>query len=266
MTTGEWFNLSAYLRRIGVDRPTRPSSAALRALHAGHAGRIPFENLDIPLGRPIRLDLESLQAKLVVGRRGGYCFEQNLLLAAALRELGYRVRPLAARVRFRQRRPLARTHMILLVVADDGGPWLADVGFGAEGPIEPVAFRPGIESAQYGRTYRIASELAGWTLRSGLEAPGVDLYSFSLEPQEPADYELANYYVSTHPDSPFRQVLTAQLATPRGRCTLRGREYTVDTPEVVATRRIDDDEEWLDLLATVFGIDPPHGLLVALGP
>ena len=120
-------DLAAYLERIGYAAELRPDHATLAGLHLAHATHIPFENLDVLLGRPIRLDLPSLQAKLVAGGRGGYCFEQNLLFAAVLRQLGFAVTPLAARVRYRTTQLLPRTHMLLLVRAD-GADWIADVG------------------------------------------------------------------------------------------------------------------------------------------
>ena len=120
------FDLAAYLRRIGYAGELSPSRATLDALHRAHATSIPFENLDILLGVPIRLDLPSLQAKLVAGRRGGYCFEQNALFASALEHLGFAVTRLAARVRYRSDRVLPRTHMALRVDVD-GARLLVDV-------------------------------------------------------------------------------------------------------------------------------------------
>src|SRR5262249_24611720 len=99
MDTGTALDLDAYLARVGYTGDRAPSLAVLDALHLAHATHVPFENLGILLGRPVLLDLESLQAKLVRGRRGGYCFEQNALLAAALEALGFAVTRLAARVR-----------------------------------------------------------------------------------------------------------------------------------------------------------------------
>jgi N-hydroxyarylamine O-acetyltransferase len=130
-------DLPAYLRRIGYAGGLEPSRATLEALHLAHATAIPFENLDILLGRPIRLDLASLQAKLVRGGRGGYCFEQNLLFAAVLEHLGFALTRLAARVRLRADRVNPRTHMTL-AVAVEGERVLADVGFGVEGLLLPV--------------------------------------------------------------------------------------------------------------------------------
>src|SRR5438552_5613549 len=133
--TATGFALDAYLARIGYTGPREPTPAVLEAVHLAHATHIPFENLDIQLGRPILLDLASLQAKLVHGRRGGYCFEQNTLFAAALEQLGFRVTRLAARVRIGATRLSPRTHMTLKVDVDEGS-WLADVGFGGAGLLE----------------------------------------------------------------------------------------------------------------------------------
>src|SRR4051812_7385068 len=110
-------DVDAYLQRIDYAGERRPTLAVLDALHLAHATHIPFENLDVLLGKPPKLDLDSLQAKLVRGGRGGYCFEQNLLFAAALEAVGFRVTPLAARVRFGSTRVNSRTHMTLLVEA-----------------------------------------------------------------------------------------------------------------------------------------------------
>src|SRR5688572_327227 len=116
-------DLAAYLARTGLAAVPPATPAGLAELHLAHATHIPFENLDVLLGRPIRLDLDSLQQKLVRDRRGGYCFEQNMLFAAVLEAVGFRVSRLAARVRYRTTRLLPRTHMLLLVDAD-GGPYL----------------------------------------------------------------------------------------------------------------------------------------------
>jgi N-hydroxyarylamine O-acetyltransferase len=103
------FDLAGYLRRVEYEGPLEPTGEVLRAVHLAHATHIPFENLDILMGRPIRLDLASLQAKLVHGGRGGYCFEQNSLLAAVLEEIGFPVTRLAARVRYGTTMVLPRT-------------------------------------------------------------------------------------------------------------------------------------------------------------
>jgi N-hydroxyarylamine O-acetyltransferase len=250
-------DLDAYLARTGYAGDLSPTRAALTGLHLAHATHVPFENLDIALGRPIRLDLESLQAKLVRGRRGGYCFEQNTLFAAVLEQLGFRVTRLAARVRFGTQRLLPRTHMLLQVDVD-GGPWLADVGFGADGLLEPVPLAAGQPVRQFARTYRVTSEECLWVLQSLGTDAWQDLYAFSLEPQLPVDFEVANYYTSTHPDSIFTRTLTAQRTTPEARYLLRGRELTVARADAVSSRTLGEDE-LLGVLAESFGLEFPAG-------
>ncbi len=246
-------DLAAYLRRIGYAGALDPGSATLEALHLAHASRIPFENLDILLGRPIRLDLGSLQAKLVRDGRGGYCFEQNLLLAAVLGHVGFDVTPLAARVRYRITRAVPRTHA-LLVVETGGERWLADVGFGLEGLLMPVPLRAGAESTQYGRRYRIVAEAGGWALQMHEAGAWTDLYAFTPEPQLVADFEMASHYTSTLPASPFVRNLVVQLPGPERRKVLRNRELAIDDGATVDRRTIESDDELLDVLAREFGL------------
>jgi N-hydroxyarylamine O-acetyltransferase len=251
-------NLDAYLHRIGYSGPVTPSAATLEQIHLAHATRIPFENLDILLGRPILLDPEHVERKLVQDRRGGYCFEQNLLFADALEAIGFRVTRLMARVRYRTTAVLPRTHMVLLVDVDDGRR-IADVGFGAEGLLLPVPFGTGAESRQYLWTYRVVDDSSRFVMQSLRCGSWIDMYAFTLEPQEQVDYELANYFTSTHPQSRFVQTLTAQRNSPDARLVLRNRELTVDKGDDVSTRVLADQTEIVAVLAESFGLTFPPG-------
>ena len=251
-------DLSAYLQRIEYTGEPGADEATLRALHLAHATRIPFENLDILLGRPISLELARVQTKLVQQRRGGYCFEQNTLFAAVLRELGFSVTPLAARVRPRPSTLLPRTHMCLRVRVG-GQDWIADVGFGGEGLLQPVPMT-GEPVRQFLWRYRLMEEAPGvWVLQSERERNWNDLYAFTLEPQEDVDFEVANYYVSTHPDSRFVRALTVQLPTPERRQILRNRELMTDTGNALQTVVVASDEELLEILSTNFDLVFPAG-------
>ncbi|MEA2693110.1 MAG: N-hydroxyarylamine O-acetyltransferase [Acidobacteriota bacterium] len=168
---------------------------------------------------------------------------------------------LAARVRAGARRLLPRNHMLLLANAG-GATWLADVGFGAEGPLSPIPFGTGEEVRQGPWSYRVVpeGEDAGlWVLQSRLDEAWVDLYAFSREPQEQIDYEVVSYYTSTHPDSPFVHTLTAQTASREERRILRGRELLFDRGTAVTRRTIADDDELLAVLGEVFGLPFPPG-------
>src|SRR5262245_18764810 len=250
-------DLAAYLARIGLSAAPEPTTAGLAQLHLAHATHIPFENLDVLLARPIRLDLESLQRKLVHNRRGGYCYEQNLLFAAVLEKIGFRVTRLAARVRYRATRLLARTHMLLRVETQEGS-WLADVGFGGSAALHPLQLVADREQRQLLWTYRLVEQDGLWVLQAQQPGGWQDFYAFTLERQELADYEVANYFVSTHPDSPFTRTLVAQLPTLEARYLLRNRELTIERAAGAETRTV-TDAELPELLARLFGLVVPPG-------
>lgn len=252
-------DLPAYLARIEFAGEPRPDLATLRAVHEAHITYIPFENLDIPLGRGIRIDLESVQAKLVRDRRGGYCFEQNALLAAALEAIGFPVTRLSARVRAGHTVVLPRTHMLLRVECE-GRSYIADAGFGGWSLVEPVPLEADVEFRQGAWTYvlRREGELI-WVLQC-LECPtGPDLYAFDLTPHLPIDYAPANHYTSTHPDSRFVISVTAQRSGREMKHVLRNRELLTIHPTGTHVEMIESDEQLLDVLAVRFGIRLPEG-------
>jgi N-hydroxyarylamine O-acetyltransferase len=250
------FDLAAYLRRIGVEATPLPDVPTLGVLHRAHLAAIPFENLDIQMGLQITLDPIVLQDKMVRQRRGGYCFEQNTLFVEALRAIGFECHTCEARVRQNSAGALRpRTHMVIKVVCA-GRTWLADVGFGGDGIIDPVAI-DGSASAQFGRVYRIVNEDRMWVLQ--VERPGGwdDLYAILPLPVYPVDFVVANWFTSTHPESPFVKTLTAQRSTPDARDVLRNLSYTAHRSELTETRDI-TRAELLPLLREVFLIDVPE--------
>jgi N-hydroxyarylamine O-acetyltransferase len=250
-------DLDAYLERIGYEGPVEPTGEVLDALHLAHTTTIPFENLDILLGRPIRLDLPSLQDKLVRDRRGGYCFEHNTLFAAALEVVGFGVTRLGARVRFGARGVTARTHMVLLVRAD-GEDRLADVGFGGGSILRSLPMGPGPVVDQFGWSFRQVDDDGARVVQTSRPRGWIDLYAFTFEPQYPVDYEMANHFTSTHPSSPFTRTLTAQLCAPERSLILRGRKLIEQTPTRETASEVPDDE-LLDVLAERFTLSFPPG-------
>jgi N-hydroxyarylamine O-acetyltransferase len=250
-------DLDAYLRRIGHAGALAPTRGVLDEVHLAHATHIPFENLDVHLGRPIRIDLASVQAKLVGARRGGYCFEQNTLLAAVLERIGFPVKRLLARVRLGASRILPRTHMVLEVEVD-GSPWLADVGFGTVGILLPMPLAAGEAVRQFAWTFRLAEEPGLWVLQGRQGDDWLDLYAFTREPQYPVDFEMANWYTSTHPDSRFVHTVIVQRSTLDTRFLLRNRELTLVCGEQTTTRTL-GEEEVLRVLAESFGLAFPAG-------
>jgi N-hydroxyarylamine O-acetyltransferase len=223
----ERLDLDAYLARIGA-----AETATLAELHRAHVAAIPFENLDIRLGRGIAVDLDSIQAKLVHARRGGYCYEHGLLFAAALERLGHDVQRLLGRVGGYTDSPRGRTHMALLV----DGRWLADAGFGG-GLLEPVPFEAGGEHRQGGWTFRIVEAGPGWELQERRPGGWETLYGFADERQYPIDVVIANHYTSTWPRSPF---VTRIVVTRKDEHALRelvDRTLTVTRPDFTSEAR-----------------------------
>jgi N-hydroxyarylamine O-acetyltransferase len=268
----EWdidqLDLPAYLRRIGRDGETEPTGATLAALHRAHLAAIPFENLDIVLGRGVAVDLESIQRKLVQRGRGGYCYEHGLLFAAALERLGYSVDRLLARVGGEDERPRARTHMTLRVSVG-GERWLADVGFGS-GLLEPLPFEAGEPRTQGAWTYALAATgPRSWALRERQGSEWITRYQFDDGRQHPADVVMSNHFTSTFARSPFVGRLVAIRKDAESIRGLTGRQFTVTHPDrSVEERRLGDDELG-DALRHVFGIrltDEEVAQLVAASP
>jgi N-hydroxyarylamine O-acetyltransferase len=251
-------DLDGYLARIDYSGERDATAETLRQLHRAHVTHIPFENLDILLGKSIRLDLASVQRKLVRDRRGGYCFEQNALFAAALERLGFVVTRLAARVRFGTTEIRPRTHMALKVEAD-GKSWLADVGFGGWGLLEPIAIVDGENSKQGVWNYQLRREGEQWILSCPQCPVSADQFAFTLEPQLPIDYEPPNHFCSTSPQSSFVQLVTAQRASENLRIILRGNDLTTIDAAGSRVEKIEGEAALLDLLRGRFDLDFPAG-------
>ena len=242
-------DLQAYLARIGYAGDLSPTRETLADLLRAHMIAIPFEALDVLLGRPIRLDIDSLQAKLVAARRGGYCFEHTTLFAAVLEALGYRFeRHIARVVLMTALEDSARTHMFLVVDLPEGR-FVADPGFGGPGtsallPLtgEPVG------------AHRIVRDEAHWVLVND-DAPA--WYS-ALDVVYRVDFEHGNHFTATHPDSPFVQRIMLSRFTPNGRIGVMNRAVTVIEGEARTTFELPDRRALRALLAERFDIDLPE--------
>ncbi len=247
------FDLDAYLARIGLRG--RPGVAEI---HRAHATSIPFENLDPHRGLPVSLAIEDIERKLVAERRGGYCFEQNLLLAAALEALGAEVELLLARVRFGAppgvMRP--RAHLVLRVRAE-GSSWHADVGFGVGALLEPLPAGPGREHLQSGWGFRIVEDGGEHLLQTTRAGDWVDLYAFPDVPVPFVDLETSNWFTCTHPRSPFVTGLLISGQSADGTRTVlsnwTGLALTEETPAGSAVQPV-AAESVGELLASRFGL------------
>jgi N-hydroxyarylamine O-acetyltransferase len=250
-------DLDRYLARIGYAGTPRADLDTLRALTELHPAAITFEAIDVLLGRPVDLSPGAIQAKLIDGGRGGYCFEQNGLLKRVLEALGFAVEGLIARVSWmlpRDSPPMPLTHMALRVTID-GERWLADVGFGACVAGAPLRFDAvGAEQPTRHETFRLTRQGA-WTL---LEAQLPDgwhpLYMLSPEPAVHADYVAANWYTSTHPASGFRRELRVALTAPDRRTTLMNDRLTVRHSKGGMERRVLDEPGIAAALVSTFGL------------
>ena len=247
-------DLDAYVARIGLrGRP------GLAELHRAHVTSIPFENLDPRRGVPVSLELEDLERKLVHQRRGGYCFEQNLLLKAALEALGADVELLLARVRVGAApgRPRPRSHLVLRVRAE-GRDWHADVGFGHGTLLEPIPFGPGEPHEQSGWRFRVVQDGPELVLQSAQNGEWIDLYGLVPEPVPVIDVETSNWFTCTHPRSPFVTGLIVSAQRPDGtRVSLsdwQGLVLSEETPAGASVREVEPDEVD-ELIASRFGLD-----------
>jgi N-hydroxyarylamine O-acetyltransferase len=250
------FDLQAYLHRIGRPQSAPPDASTLRALHRAHVEHIPFENLEIQMGGSIVLEPAALQHKMVLHRRGGYCFEQNTLFLLALRATGFAAEPREARVRqggAGNIRP--RTHMVLSVPCD-GREWLADVGFGGDGLIEPIVV-DGEEAMQLETRYRVVPDAGGRVLQRFANGAWEDLYIVEPQPVHPVDFEVGNWFTSTSPRSRFVTTLTAQRIVGGARHILRDLTYSVTIGSEIEIRQISRDEV-VPLLRGTFNLDVPR--------
>ncbi|MFI8293819.1 arylamine N-acetyltransferase [Streptomyces sp. NPDC085614] len=255
MWSGDELDLDAYLARIGYDGELAPTSDVLRALHRAHVDTIPFENLDVALGREVALDVKSLQGKLVERRRGGYCYEQNSLFAAALERIGFRVAGRGARNRTRGEALLPVTHAMLVVTAG-GREWLADTGFGQQGLLEPVPLRDGERVEQGGWTFGIGVEDEGIHVLRSLRPEGwKDLYAFAPQTLWPGDFTVMNHYSSSHPRSSFVGKVVAQRPGAGVRTALIRNLLTTTRTDGSVEERVVGPAELIDTLSGVFGIE-----------
>lgn len=247
-------DVAAYLDRIGLAGTLRADLAGLQAVHEGHALAVPFENLDIQVGLPVSLEPDRLFDKIVHRRRGGYCFEQNTLFSAVLREIGFRVETWEARVRLPAGPIRPRTHMLVGVHVEERT-FVADVGFGAQGPVHPVPL-DGEVSEQLGARYRVGADGPDRVLQWEQPDGWIDLYAFRPEARPAVDFVMAHHFTSTFPSSPFVQTLTVQAVGRGVRRVLRNLELTTTRGSDVDVRHL-GPSELRPVLRDEFGLPVP---------
>jgi N-hydroxyarylamine O-acetyltransferase len=253
----EPFDVDAWLARIGYAGPRAADLQTLRGVIAAHATTIPFENFDVLLGRVPQLDLGALQRKLIAGGRGGYCFEHNMVLRAGLLALGFDVASLLARVirGLGTDAPRAATHMVLRVTLPEGA-FLADVGFGGHTPTAPLAMRAGITQHTPHEPMRLLAAGDDLVLQVQLGDGWDNIYRVLPYARLDADYEVANWFTATHPDSPFANNLIVARAAAGGlrHALFNGRVSTRHAATLVDQRMLDGAASYAAALRGIFGL------------
>jgi N-hydroxyarylamine O-acetyltransferase len=250
------FDLTKYLERLGIDDPGEPSVRALRALHRAHVERVPYENLDIQLGRPTTVDQDDCVARVLRGR-GGYCVQINLAFSALLTRLGYDITWHRAGVQGRGHPPLsgrAPAPHLVPVVRLEGGLWLADVGFG-DALHEPVPLRPGVYR-DGPMTYRIGPsqvDVGGWRFQHDPRGSigGID---FGMSRADQQDFAEWHPYLVTAPESRLVRAAVVMRRDAAGADCLMGCMLRRIDGDGAAMRELPTEDSWFGTLAGVFGL------------
>ena len=268
------FNFADYLQRIHLSEPIAPDVTGLEALQRAHRLAIPFENLDVMLGRPIAIDSGAVFAKLVTARRGGYCFEHNRLFLDALAAAGFTARPQLARVWLGAETTPPLTHAISIVTLD-GAEWIADAGFGGT-YTPPMPLIDGAEAtAPDGARFRLEATESGWMLLRDGDPMTTDgrgtgdgfqpQYSFTLAPVFDADLAMSNHWTSTAPASRFTHTPIASIVLPNGFASLIGRDYRRRSGTDTSVGEVTDPRVYRIRMSLLLGIDLSVDDVAALG-
>ena len=261
------FDVGSWVARIGYEGSLEPTLETLRGLVFAHAHAIAYESLDIMLGRVPRLNVSDLQRKMVHGRRGGYCFEHNMLFRAGLRSLGYQVTSLQGRVvrGLAIDAPRPAIHMLLQVDLPQG-PYLADVGFGNLAPTAPLQLAPDVEQTTPHEIMRFIEVNGELTLQSKLGQRWEHIYRVIPYSRYDAEYEVANWYTATHPDAPYRSnIIAARPLSDGTRLTMFNERVTVRHPSGESQRRLlETPEAFAAVLHEEFDLDLQDEELMAI--
>jgi N-hydroxyarylamine O-acetyltransferase len=248
-----------YLQRLGYDSPPPPTLQTLQALQLRHVCTFAFESLSTLLRSPVPIDLPSIEQKVLLEGRGGYCFELNHLFLALLQDLGFDARGLTGWVVMGgpPEARTGRTHRLSLVTLD-GVRYVTDVGFGGMVPSSPLQLDTEAVQATAHEPYRLTFNGADYTLWTQVGEEWRSLYVFDLQVQADMDYLIGNWYVSTHPASVFVGQLKAARLAPGKRHTLNNANYALHSLDQPSEKRaIESAEELMILLHETFGIRLP---------
>ncbi|HML36283.1 MAG TPA: arylamine N-acetyltransferase [Bacillota bacterium] len=257
-------SVQGYLDRIGYSGPLDGSAETLAALQEAHVLTVPYENLDIFNGKYLSIDIPDVYEKVVVKKRGGYCFELNGLFAWLLRELKYDVTEYYGRFLLGEPMDIPMRRHRISRVQVEGEVYICDVGVGIQAPRRPLLFKEGLEQQQDGETYRLVRDpVLGWIVQFDHGGRWDNIYSFTEDVQYPIDFEMPNHWCLTHPDSIFKNYAMAYIRTPDGRKTIaesedaEGKkvlEFRTFTPKGVDVFVPKTEEEYREALESYFGI------------
>lgn len=253
-------NSRLYLQRLGYASPPPPTLQTLRDLQLRHVCTFAFESLSTLMHAPVPIDLPSVERKVLHEGRGGYCYELNQLFLALLLELGFDARGITGRVVIGgpPDAHTGRTHRLSLVTLD-GVRYITDVGFGGMVPSSPLQLDTEAPQATAHEPYRLTLNQGSYTLWAQVGEEWRGLYVFDLQTQADIDYEIGNWYVSTHPGSPFVGQLKAALLAPGKRHTLANARYALHYLDQPSEKRtLESTDELLGLLRDTFGIRLPE--------
>ena len=247
--------LRHYLDRIGYGGPVEPTLTTLAALQEAHVCSVPFENLDVQLGRPLSILVEDAYEKIVVNSRGGWCYEQNGLFGWALSEIGYEVRRIAASVMREQKGAASEaSHLCLLVTSPESkAKYLADVGFGGS-MIRPIEL---VEAQHHQPPFKLGLEKLDDHYWRFWESLGDGKFTFDFTEESASESSLAKKceYLQSDPSSSFVLNLAAQLRARDRHCMLRGRVFSVAKPGATESKTVDSPDALVSVLANEFHLD-----------
>lgn len=253
------FDIEGYFKRIRYSGERSATLETLTQIHKLHPQTIPFENLNPFLRIPVSLDIHDLYRKLVLSKRGGYCFEHNLLLMEVLRALGFKVKGLAARVLWNQPQGAitARGHMLLLVSVGSVD-YITDVGFGGMTLTAPLRLKVDEQQQTPHEDFKITPLGSDYVLQAKVQGDWRLIYSFSLQENFQIDYEVTSWYLSNFPSSHFITGVIAALAFDGGRYALRNTDFSVHYLDGRNERKsVESVDELMELLTNTFRIDVP---------
>lgn len=252
------FDQSAWLARIGYSGPVTPTLATLNHLIFAHSHSIAYETLDIMLGYPPKLDVPTLQHKMITTKRGGYCFEQNMLFRAGLRSLGYQITSLQGRVvrGLEIDAPRPAIHMLLKIELPEGT-YLADVGFGNLAPTCALLLEPQVEQETPHEVMRFIDVGGELTLQARLKHGWQHIYRVIPYARYDGEYDITNWYTATHPDTPYQgNIIVAKPGPNRSRVTMYNARVTIRDAEGHAEKRwLQTESEFKDVLRGEFGLN-----------